>query len=1029
MRWHATFLTRGWALLLMLLFALGGWAQVSSFKHFGLDQNVFPSRIECLDQASSGELVIGTLAGMVIYDGHRFRQVSERDGLAENAISAIGVWEHEVWLGHWAGSLTRMNILTGQLSAIDLQENLNFSSIMRIMPVGKGSVLLVTREGGLYYYLPDGLEQIVLPKEDPSERVVQLRQAGDEFHVITDQAIYKSLDATGFSDWQLEYRIPNGGITDALRIDREEWVIGTNSGVMVRNIRTGEVINEEIERISRDVKVVSLLQDMEEFVWIGSAEQGTVLYHPITKEIRQLKRDNGLSYNQVRSMFMDREGIVWVATSAGLDQYLGRSFLLFDRRFGLPDNLIWDFAQMNDQTLLATPAGLFSVNIDYRNASISEVRRINVDRAEPRRVFYDPADAGIWVIDAEGALWKGNDNGDFRRIESIPHVVRCIENVNGEIWVGTDQGVFKLQNGQPSEQYTAETGLGGNKVNGIYYSKTKNETWVTVLGGPATLYREGRFRKFGPEEGLTSNVVQDAAFDRDGNPWFATYDEGVFYFDGESFQNLRNKAELTSSTTFAIDIDADGSVWIGHNWGLDVYRIPFEDLQHYGSDQGFMGIEVNPGAIKHDGKGNIWMGTLMGLLRFTPAHFRLNITEPVTRITGATLGGKSLSEEEDSFQLDFNSSDFRVEFKGISLVNPGQNQYRYRLLGAHEEWRTKSNPSPIEYISLPPGEYTFELETCNNSGKCNGVAQQVKFNIRPPFYRSWWFYTLLFFAAILTIYLMDRYRVLSLLDEKNALEEKLTIKDQELIDVDIELSDLKAFKTYNQNLASQLTPVVADEQISSWFGYFSVQRLGGMGVSSDQFFDLKLNNIQMGGMIDVGVSGIMAGYMLELIKNSLLEQALEKQALEPTDCVLFLHRACQKAVQKLEKHRGIQWAIWLHTGHEKLMHLNGLSLYLLAGNEVHEVKAASMSHPDASKIDLIEVPRNEEMFMTSDGLLDVLSEDGTRSYGRNRLLSRLRESVDLPASGKFEVLSNDVQRFKGDMEQHDDITFIHCAHG
>lgn len=1029
MKWRAGFSIKAWTICSLLLAALSVQSQVHSFKHFGLDKNVFPSRIECIDQASNGELVIGTLAGMVIYDGYTFRQISERDGLAENAISSIGVWRDHVWLGHWAGSITRMNMTTGELTAIDLQSNLNFSSVVRVMPTSSTSALLVTREGSIYYYLPDGLEQIVLPSKKPSEHVVQVRQLAGEYYVITDQAIYRGTDSTDFSHWVEEYRLSGYKISDALRMDRHEWVIGTSSGVLVRNVQTNEVLDQAIEDATAQMKIGSLLQDMEEFIWMGSSEQGTILYHPITREIKRIKRDNGLSYNQVRSLFMDREGVVWVATSAGLDQFLGRSFMLFDRRFGLPDNLIWDFAQTGKTTLLATPLGLFSVDIDYRSFHVSAMQSLGLNGAEPRRVFHDPKNGNIWVIDADGQLWKGSGQGMFKLIENIPHVVRCIEDVNGETWIGTDHGIFKLHNDQLSEQYTAETGLGGNKVNGIYYSKVKNETWVTVLGGPATLYRGGRFRKFGIEQGLSSNVIQDAAFDKEGNPWFATYDEGVFYFDGDTFHNLREKAELTSTTTFAIDIDEDGSVWIGHNWGLDVYRIPFEDLQHYGADQGFMGIEVNPGAIQHDGMGNVWMGTLMGLLRFTPAHFRLNITEPVTQINRVTLGGEPLSEENGSFQLDFNSSDFRVEFQGVSLVNPAQNVYRYRLLGAHDDWKTKGDPSPIEYISLPPGDYTFQLQTCNNSGKCNTDSEEVRFSIRPPFYRSWWFYTLLFVAAILTIYLMDRYRVLSLLDEKNALEEKLTIKDQELIDMDLEVGELKAFKRYNEHLADQLIVEGDEQRIGQWFGFFSICRIERSDISSDQFFDLQLGHIHMGGMIDLGVSGIMAGYLMEAIKSDLMSQVMEAKTYESADCVLFLHRACQRSVRRIEKHKGIQWVVWLSSDHEKLMHLNGLSLYLIGGNDVHEIKSASVNYGDTKKVDMVEVPRNEELFVSSDGLFDLLSADGTRTYGKNRLVNKLKDTADLPVSGKFEVLRSDVKRFRGGMEQHDDITLIHCANG
>ncbi len=84
-------------------------AQLYSFKNFGLDRGVFPSRIECIAQNSSGELCVGTLAGLVIYNGDEFVNLNEDNGLAENAVSTLYAHEDTLWVGHWAGNVTALN--------------------------------------------------------------------------------------------------------------------------------------------------------------------------------------------------------------------------------------------------------------------------------------------------------------------------------------------------------------------------------------------------------------------------------------------------------------------------------------------------------------------------------------------------------------------------------------------------------------------------------------------------------------------------------------------------------------------------------------------------------------------------------------------------------------------------------------------------------------------------------------------------------------------------------------------------------
>lgn len=1019
-------------LLALFLWCQSGKTQVYSFRHFGLDRNIFPSRIECISQASNGELLIGTLAGLVTYDGFEFRQIGEKEGLAENAVSAIGVTDGYVWVGHWAGSLTLLNLRDRSVNAINLQKELSFSSVRSLLPVSANSALLATADGHAHYYLNNGLERILLPLSGKDEKVVQLYQNAGRYYAITDRGIYRCIDSTRFTGWELEFAVEGKTITSVLQVEPDQWIIGTTAGVLIRNIRTNEVVDASLEKDAMQANVICIEQDMEEFVWIATAEQGVILYHPITREVKRVKRDNGLSYNQVRALFVDREGSAWVGTAAGLDQYLGRSFVLFDTRIGLPDNLVWDFLIADGSMLLATANGARVIHLDEKGVPLNGSYAVDIDGREPRRLFMDGIDHSIWIIDTEGGLWKGSSmDAKFHRLVHVDVPVRCIEEVNGVIWIGTDKGIFSLENEHLSEQYTAETGLGGNKVNGIYYSRVKNETWITILGGAATLYRDGRFRKYGVEQGLTSNVIQDAAFDRDGNVWFATYDEGVFYFQDTQFVNLSEKVELTSNTTFAIEINEQGSVWIGHSWGLDLYRIPFEDIAQYGSDQGFMGVEVNPGAMRSDEHGNLWMGTLMGLLKFTPANFRTNIVEPLSEVISATLGGQELYSDEQDFSLDFESNDLVVTFRGISLSNPSKNEYKYRLVGVHDDWRTKSSPLPIEYVSLPPGDFTFELIACNNSGKCNTPPLQLSFSIKPPFYRSWWFYTLVFLAVVLTIFLMDRYRVLSLLDEKNALEERLVHKEQLLIEVQQERDEQVAFRKYSEQVARYLntSPDPKSIVLPQWMSHCIARQIRINAVSSDQFFEIKIGPYDAGGMIDVGVTGIMAGYIMTELKLNWLQAAITSPVREPIDCIHTLQAAMKKTFRQFEKHRALSWAIWIHNGESRLLHLNGLSIFLYGAGEIHEAKSSSAGPSGANQSDLVEISGNDAGFIASDGLFEQLNNDGTKNYTKARLQDKLRLLAGKSAAEICEAIEEDLVQWRGSMEQQEDITLICCSHG
>jgi len=999
---------------LLLLFFLGSsMAQVGSFKNFGIEKNAFPSRIECMTQARTGELYIGTLAGLVIYDGYEFHQVFERDGLAENAISSICAQGDNVWLGHWAGSLTIYNTVSHNKTIVDLRERLGYTSITRIMPKSDSSAVVVTNDGRLYSYSPSGLEQVVTGIPIGDEHTITIIEDTSGYFLVGNRGIFHSPSSKlGQASFDPIFMDSNN-IGAAQYLENESWIIGDDREVFILNLRAGT--HQTIHTLKPHVEVVSILEDQEEYIWISTSDDGIIRYHPITGESVHIKRENGLSYNQIRSLFLDREGQVWIATSAGLDQYLGQSFLLFDKAAGISDNLIWDIAELGNSVITASPVGLEIVEFDQEKTKVLSKRLFNLGQDEPRKIIARQNGEMIYVITAMGDLWLGGLNQTFERVSDLKLKANCLEEVNGEIWVGTDQGVIKLFGDRILEQYASELGLGGDRVNGIYYSKIKNETWVTVLGGSCALYREGRFKLFGPDEGMTSNVIQDAAFDMNGNPWFATYDEGVFYLEDGVFHNLSEKVELSSNTTFAIEIDDEQSVWIGHNWGLDLYRIPYEDVSSFGAAQGFLGLEVNSGAIEIDAQKNIWMGTLMGLLKFRPTKFRANLNEPISTIHSAYIGNEPI-ENEGVYRLDFDESTVTINASGLSLADPESNKFEYRLNGVHAHWRVTTNPSEIEYVSLPPGAYKFEFRTCNNSGKCNEVPVSLEFTIRPPLYKTWWFYTLLFFLVVVVIFLMDRFRVLSLIDEKNTLGEQILLLEQQVLELDQDKRSLIDKHAQNNEFFDQ----ISDGHALATRNDIFLKQKTLEHQSSDIFIQLKVDDHVIEGLIDLGIGGESGALFMEKLRGAFFSEIRSNPPKSESGYFKILGDQVQRITERLEKHKGVNWVIWIEMTDKYVLSVYDNVCYQISGNQVVEYYGAK----DEMGGTVFELPKTDRLFVASDGVRDQISAGGTRTYSDRKLLNKLTQNFEMSSDLLIRSIFTDIESWKGGMDQGDDITLM-----
>jgi LytS/YehU family sensor histidine kinase len=101
---------------------------------------------------------------------------------------------------------------------------------------------------------------------------------------------------------------------------------------------------------------------------------------------------------------------------------------------------------------------------------------------------------------------------------------------------------------------------------------------------------------------------------------------------------------------------------------------------------------------------------------------------------------------------------------------PEKIQYRHMLTGFDKNWVMTGNDNKASYTGLPPGSYTLLLNASNTSGKWGSRILRLKITISPPFWKTWWFYTVIAVLALMAIYLFLSVRIRSV---KRAHAQKL----------------------------------------------------------------------------------------------------------------------------------------------------------------------------------------------------------------------------------------------------------------
>ena len=120
----------------------------------------------------------------------------------------------------------------------------------------------------------------------------------------------------------------------------------------------------------------------------------------------------------------------------------------------------------------------------------------------------------------------------------------------------------------------------------------------------------------------------------------------------------------------------------------------------------------------------------------------------------------------------YSDNKFEFEFQAISHGHANKLKYLYRIKEVDFDWEiTSFGNNHVKYASLPPGKYTFEVKAINEDG-VESETIQYTFEIKKPFWDTWWFYlvlTLFITSAVLLIWQLQLKRI----KRKNAQEKEL----------------------------------------------------------------------------------------------------------------------------------------------------------------------------------------------------------------------------------------------------------------
>ncbi|MFM8349049.1 MAG: two-component regulator propeller domain-containing protein, partial [Bacteroidota bacterium] len=235
--------------------------------------------------------------------------------------------------------------------------------------------------------------------------------------------------------------------------------------------------------------------------------------------------------------------------------------------------------------------------------------------------------------DSKGSLWFGTIQEGVVRYDGktltyfsdqegmkSQSVFAINEDKSGNIWIGTDQGVYKY-NGRIFQHYGEGEGLMHTDISrkGILVDRS-GVVWVGTHGGiykydPSAEYSGGKpfsvATTFGSLKMNNAGIIED---DR-GTIWFASSDKGVFRFDGKQLSNFQHKPLLGENYAGGMAQDKFGNMWFTMKDGI--CKFDGKTFTEYTARDGLGGTEF--WGILIERSGIIWVTARGSTTRIDPS--------------------------------------------------------------------------------------------------------------------------------------------------------------------------------------------------------------------------------------------------------------------------------------------------------------------------------------------------------------------------------------------------------------------------
>lgn len=794
-------------LILFIGLAMGSTAEPADspfiINSWSNEEGLPQSSVISVIQTKDGYLWLGTLNGLVRFDGNRFVTFDENNtpGLGNDRI--VYLFEDSrtnLWVG--TDSAVVALVHEGAIKDFTLGHGGHEGRLTSAGEDSAGAVWLYSADANLGRYAHGKMDVLDLHIPVPAvARMIAVEKSGP---------IWISEYEPGQNTWLTAFK-PDNFHPPSLAIDQSvparqlDFILASQHGGTWRLV-DGQVQKWNTTALEKNFGpypwtnlttiVTAACEDPDGNLIVGTLGAG-VFWYAADGSCRRISRAEGLSSDLVLSLCLDRGGNLWVGTDGeGLNRVKQKIF-----------NVPAEFRALPVQSISADNRGGLWAAFTAHGVSFgitNSVQDFPVSLHQSAWAVLVDHPQQVWVGTLDEGLFRLQTNG-FNHFEPAPgaqilgrQIFALFEDRAGRLWAGTQNGLARWD-GRTWKLFTTRDGLSEKNIRAIAEDAAGN-LWIGTEKSGLNFFQDGKFTAYQKSaDGLPGNDISCLYVDHDGVLWVGTSGHGLARFQNGKWKSYSKENGLVSNSIGYIIEDEEGFLWLGSNAGL--MRIQKKSLagfaggptdilscRTYGKADGLPTRECSIGsqpAACRTSDGRLWFPTTKGLVSVNPAELKPNLQPPTILIESVLVEGREQktnllsSAWQQTVVVPPGGEQLDIHYTGLNFSAPDKVRFKYRLDNHEAAWTDAGDGRVARYPKLPPGQYSFHVIGYNEDGVASETGSVLKITVLPQFWQTWWFRTAVILCLVGIVVAVVRYistqklkRELQLHKQQEALEKE-----------------------------------------------------------------------------------------------------------------------------------------------------------------------------------------------------------------------------------------------------------------